>query len=243
MKSPASASPTSAPSTSEWLELHNQTDHSIDLSGWIIDDSDGGSKPHVLDSLIIAADQYLILRTTESKINLNNTSDQVRIFDPEKNLVDAVQYQEAEKGSSYALIYIDGESEWSWQKGPTPAAANPSYISLEGKITNSPVFENTYHFLIQTTSAANYEIIFDEQTVKAPLAKNIFTPGTTGKFIGQIINSDSSDVPNLRLNQYQLDETVVTTNNNSLPLIIFVTILIVGIGAHYIIKNKNAKLK
>lgn len=241
----------------EWIEIHNQGGQDIDIEGWIIDDSDGGSKPHVLASQIIATDQYLVLPSSQTKLNLNNGSDQVRLFDPQKNLIDAVQYQEAEKNSSYARINIDGNSEWNWQKNPTPGTANPDYVSLTGTIISAPVFENTYHFQIEvnpsdtvstdgSSTKQQYDILFDEQTVKAPLAKNIFTPGTTGKFIGQIIAATDSNAsatavttPTLQLSQYQLDQTEVPANNNSLPTIIIATILGVGACAYYLIKNKK----
>ena len=232
----------------EWIEIHNQSDQDIDMAGWIIDDSDGGSKPHLLESQIISADQYLILTSSQTKLNLNNGSDQVRLFNSQKDLIDAVEYQEAEKNSSYARINIDDNIEWNWQKNPTPGKANPDYIALSGIIISAPVFESIYHFQIELSPNKTnptdpnspkqlYDIIFDEQTIKAPLAKNIFTPGTAGKFIGQIIDSPEHT---LKLSQFQLDQTAVPDNNNSLPTIIIVTIIGVGGCTYYLIKYKKA---
>lgn len=219
----------------EWIEVFNQSEQDIDLKGWIIDDSDGGSKPHILESQILPAQGFLVLKATETKLSLNNSTDQIRVFDAEKNLVDAVEYQEAEKNSSYARITIDEQTEWSWQKISSPGEANPLFISITGTIISNPLFEEIYHFQIQSSDNDIYEIQFDEATVKAPLAKNIFTVGTTGKFIGQIIDSDST----VKLNQYQLDETAVADNNNSLPIIIIVTMAAAGTAIYFLIKNKK----
>jgi PKD repeat protein len=64
--------PSSNSNTSEWIELYNKKDCTIDLSGWNIDDA--SHSPKTLSGSILPA-QYVVLQP--SPITLNNRGDQV----------------------------------------------------------------------------------------------------------------------------------------------------------------------
>src|SRR5581483_8312327 len=82
----------------EWIELYNNSDSSVDLSKWILDDSskDGsiGSSAYTLPAgSIVAADAYFVVDLPEKSFALNNTGgDTVRLFHPDKQLVTQVSY-------------------------------------------------------------------------------------------------------------------------------------------------------
>lgn len=70
----------------EEITLHNDTDRTIDLCGWILDDASEGSRPFALDGLHIPAGQRLTLPRPETGLALNNDGDEVRLFAPGANV-------------------------------------------------------------------------------------------------------------------------------------------------------------
>lgn len=208
--------------TSEWIEIHNNSEKLINLNGWIIDDDQKGSKPAILNSLTIGPNQYLKIDLKPHKINLNNTSDQVRLFNPDHQLISQVEYTNAIKNNSYSLI----NENWIWTALPTPASTNPILTTLTGKITTAPQFKQIYFFQIEDQNSQNYQIIFDENIIKAPEAKTTFTINSTGSFIGELSKTDQFNI--LKLYEYQLDADNYSPFSSPITAII-VTITIIAI--------------
>lgn len=96
----------------EWVELYNPATVALQLSGWKLDDIEGGSSPHVFGSdAIIPAGGYLVVLRSESGLSLNNDGDSVRIIDPLGVIRDTVSYSKAVTGKSYTLR----SGAWSWE--------------------------------------------------------------------------------------------------------------------------------
>lgn len=107
----------------EWIELYNNTDQPIDIGGWYLDDAKYGSKPYLFpDSTIILPNDFLLVPIGQSKIALNNTSDEVNLFDKDLFLIDKINYSKVKEGFSYGRI----DNEWFWLKTPTSAQKNIS---------------------------------------------------------------------------------------------------------------------
>jgi len=64
---------------------------------------DGGSKPFSLDDLRIAANQFLVLKRDVTKIALNNSNEEIRLFAPGNDLKDKTSYAKSSEGESIAL--------------------------------------------------------------------------------------------------------------------------------------------
>ncbi|MFN3301759.1 MAG: lamin tail domain-containing protein [Patescibacteria group bacterium] len=106
----------------EWIEIYNAGSEEIDLSGWFLDDMEGGSKPYkIKEGTKILPGEYLVFYRKETKIALNNNFDSVRILDPEGNLFFEVSYEKAKEGFSYAL---DENNKWHWTSILTPGKKN-----------------------------------------------------------------------------------------------------------------------
>jgi len=105
----------------EWIELYNPSGVAADLSGWILDDGEGGSSQFVFaEGTSVPAGGYLVITRAESKLALNNDTDSVRLSDPDGTLADLAEYADAKEGEAFARG-VDG---WSWTTTPTPGAAN-----------------------------------------------------------------------------------------------------------------------
>jgi len=105
----------------EWIELCNISDEVINISGWQLDDEEGGSSPFIfLEHSFIAPNNYLVFRRSVTKIALNNNNDQARLLYPTGEIADEVSYEDAKTGYAAAK---KGES-FFWTELPTPGMQN-----------------------------------------------------------------------------------------------------------------------
>jgi len=105
----------------EFIEVHNKTDQAFDLSGWQLDDAEGGSSSYTITSDIeIAPNGYLSFYHSLTGIFLNNDTDSARLFDPNTELRSTVTYEKGQKDDSYALI----NGAWLWTAQSTPGKEN-----------------------------------------------------------------------------------------------------------------------
>jgi hypothetical protein len=219
----------------EWIELENLTTNPINLDGWIIDDQEGGSKPKLIGKKILPARGYLQIKLKELKINLNNSSDQVRIFLPDGQIVASQEYEEIIKGQSFTLTETDGEENWQYTDLPTPGKANLVLTTINGTIIEKAQFGEIYHFTIETKEndlINKVLVIFNEKTIKGPLAQATFTVGSTGNFTGEI----SPTAPNqngytqtLKLHKYQIQSSSEQRTSPPITLIGIITLAVLGI--------------
>lgn len=90
---------TAANSNNEWIELYNNTDQEIDLTGWRLK-SDDGSPDLELRGAIPPGGFFLLERTDDSTISdipadqvykgaLTNSGESLRLFDPQGELIDS----------------------------------------------------------------------------------------------------------------------------------------------------------
>lgn len=105
----------------EWIEIGNDGDGDASLAGWTLDDAVGGSEPFVLTVTdIVPAHGWLVLPKSRTGLALNNDGDSVRLFDTAGLAVEAIRYDRAMEGRSFAKT----AAGWAWSDLPTPGAAN-----------------------------------------------------------------------------------------------------------------------
>ncbi len=105
----------------EWIEIYNPMDRVADLTGWKVDDSEGGSNPYEFPSgSQIQPGAYEIFSRKLTSLQLNNDLDSVRLIRPDGTIKDEVAYGEAPEGQSYAKDGI----VWKWTESLTPGAEN-----------------------------------------------------------------------------------------------------------------------
>ncbi len=123
-------SPEGPDAENEWIEIFNQNDFDVDLSGWTIQDTTGSAKTYILNSKISALG-YLVFLRPETKITLNNSSDGLNLFNPNGKIADSVNFGKASLGQSYNKIPTSPQrdpamagSGWAWSTNLTPGAKN-----------------------------------------------------------------------------------------------------------------------
>ncbi len=130
----------------EWIEIYNGSDSITDISGWQLDDEDGGSKPFIFpENTLIAPKNYLVFSRQITKIALNNDKDAVRLLLPEGMVFQEINYENPKQGQSSART--DQGFIWSV---PTPGMANivspPTNMGLgkgEGFVYQQPIEPET----------------------------------------------------------------------------------------------------
>lgn len=108
----------------EWIELKNASDHAVRLTGWQLDDIEGGSKPYTFTTEIIGAESFLVMSDSTTKIILNNTGDSARLIDPNGHVAHQTSYTKIATGKSFARIGV------AWNEStPTPGRENVATAS------------------------------------------------------------------------------------------------------------------
>lgn len=108
--------------TQEWVELYNAGSEPVDLSGWKIDDIEGGSAPRSMpEGSILAAGEVLLI--TFDQALFNNSGDDVRLLRPDGTLADSFTYTGSKADQSYSRSPID--AMWTDTLVPSPGEPNP----------------------------------------------------------------------------------------------------------------------
>jgi beta-lactamase superfamily II metal-dependent hydrolase len=107
-----------ANSATEWVELYNTTNTTLDLSGHYIDDiaSGGGAPKLIPNGTTIAANGYYVLEFASGF--LNNTSDDVRFLTPAQAALDSTSYPSAT--AEYSRYRYPNGGAWSGVESSTP---------------------------------------------------------------------------------------------------------------------------
>lgn len=113
------------PDISEYVVIQNASKREIDVFGLVIDDEKGGSKPHKVDvHVTLAPGNTYVIDKQQSKITLNNSSDEVRLLDALGESVDEMQYGFTVSGERLVLQ----DDEFVWTVSQEAAAGKPSDV-------------------------------------------------------------------------------------------------------------------
>lgn len=124
----------------EFIELFNSGEKIVDLSGWQIDDAEGGSSPFTIPKgTQILAGGYQIFYHSATGISLNDSGDSARLIDPNGDARSQTAYTNSRRGEAY--VYID--KKWLWTTTPTPLTANLLTIAESIADEDASVAEQT----------------------------------------------------------------------------------------------------
>jgi len=134
-------SPKGIDSENEWIELKNLENKEISLFSWKLQDIEGKITSYSFSKdAKIPKNGFFVLKRKKSKIILQNKGDGLRLINPNKKIVDFLEYKEAPLNQSYNRTKLG----WVWSPYLTPGKENK--VSLE--IKPVPKNNNNQTFLI-----------------------------------------------------------------------------------------------
>ncbi|MDB5163496.1 MAG: Non specific extracellular endonuclease cleaving [Candidatus Saccharibacteria bacterium] len=105
----------------EFTELYNPTDAEVILAGYKLETGNTNSYAYTFKNEHIAAHNYLVLTSAQTKLVLANAGSKARLLGPDGSVVsETIAYGEAKQDQAWAKI----NDVWQWTITPTPGAAN-----------------------------------------------------------------------------------------------------------------------
>jgi lamin tail-like protein len=116
--------PAGADEEGEFVELWNSGSATANLSGFSVDDADGGSPPHAFPSgTTVAAKGFFVLRRPETHLAFNNDADHARLLRPDTSVQHELVFDDAPSGEGHAFARKSNGSA-AWTDTPTPGVEN-----------------------------------------------------------------------------------------------------------------------
>ncbi len=180
----------------EFIEIYNPNDYDINITNWKIKDL---SKSSYSLSGAIGSKNYLLISREDSKIALNNSNEEIFIYDCGESSITSLKYDKSYENKSYS--YNLATKEYFWTASTTPGEEN-IFENKEG-VVNQERFASTSLEVFnedETEIAQEYlDISFNE------LSKNEVVSGHGAVvFVQNQILSNSAYICN-----YKLEEKVV----------------------------------
>lgn len=189
----------------EWVEIFNNSTKNADLNGYILDT---GKKNQALSSLQIGPREFALIDNL--KITLRNSDGYLALLSPDGQIIDKINYDKAPSGQSLSLITIHKDSQrkqfFNWSS-PTPAAPNPEFREVEGKISSVPVISTNFTFQITDNNGQARTIIFGEEDFEFKLVASSFLSDTTVRLL--IETKENQNI----MRAYEIVAPPPTTNN------------------------------
>lgn len=117
----------------DWLELYNQTDSEVDLSGWLLSGGPvSAQEPFALSAgTSIAAAGYLVVWADDdpeqgalhADFKLARIGETLALYDPSGDVADSVTFPEQQTDVSWAR-QPDGSGDWQALTNPSPGLSN-----------------------------------------------------------------------------------------------------------------------
>lgn len=139
----------------DWIELYNGYSEDLLLTNYSLryikkgGDTASWTFP---EGSVINAKEFLLLNADDldsalhTNFKLSSKSGHLALLNPEKGIVDQIQYDKQEINVSFGRK-TDGDSTWVYFDKPTPLTNNGnSYGAVKNKRSNPPVFETTGGF-------------------------------------------------------------------------------------------------
>ncbi|MFA6388938.1 MAG: lamin tail domain-containing protein, partial [Patescibacteria group bacterium] len=202
--------PSGDESQEEFIELYNTSSSTVDLTDWqLTDATDNG---YTLAGSI-GAKQYLVVYRAESDIALNNSGDQVRLFHPNGNLTDNIEYVDSAKDDTGYALTTSGD--WQWTTTPTPGKKNSLPATTTNTNSNTNSASNTNNSNNNSNTNTNAPVVTTRTIQLSELLPDPTGSDSTDEWI-ELHNYGTSTVD---LNGWQLaDSSKTYTISTSTPV-------------------------
>ncbi len=200
----------------EYVELKNTSSKYLNLANWEIGDNNSLttiSEPE----LVLYPNSFLVFTTDTSTLRsvftegsftqaslpaFNNTTDQIRVFDENGNLVDSLQYEPDWGGVDVALERradsVSGIFKENWGDSPNPLSGTPGTTNDVLPDTTPPNIES-FELLNDSTLL----VVFTERVKQAPAEL------LSNYSIGIVLNNDINNPTTFHTANYLSPDTVI----------------------------------
>lgn len=114
-------SPEGSDTENEFIELFNANNFSVNISGFKIKDTVGAVKTFIIpEGTTILANNFLVFKSSQTKLSLNNAGDGVELLNPKGVVVDSTDFGKSQSGQSWSK----SEAGFLWTAKPTPGQEN-----------------------------------------------------------------------------------------------------------------------
>lgn len=219
----------------EWIEIYNHSDESIDLAGWQICDM---KNCKTFNSPILPAGHFAVIAKDFSQLSkkysipssavliemafpgLNNTSDELRLINPQNKLIDSVYYDMADYSAGVSIERIDLlskliEDNWTnciHPSGGTPGSVNSVAISQYDIAASSiELIGDILKFTCSNLGKSNIENAVAYLSIDGAEVKNLEFSLSAGEIytghillseLEQLISSKSSFLVHLKVSHH-----------------------------------------
>lgn len=111
----------------EFIELYNPNDYEIDLTGASLNDT--SSYFYKLNQKIFGK-SFLTVYKKDSKISLNNSSEEIKFYDCNKKIIASVKYNKSIEDKSYSYDFLDDSYFWT-----DPSPDDDNFFNPESNLT------------------------------------------------------------------------------------------------------------
>ena len=121
-------------SGTDWVELYNASEESIDLSGYFLQDSKGAEEEYIFPlGMTIAAGEFLALeKDADFPFGISGDGDEIVLLDATGAVVDRITVPALEDGQTYARG-TDGGETWEVKANGTKGVSNSSEPVVPGE--------------------------------------------------------------------------------------------------------------
>lgn len=114
-------------SGTDWVELYNGSEETVDLSGYFLQDSKGSEEEYIFpEGTTVAAGGFLVLeKEADFPFGISGDGDEIVLLDAAGAIVDRVTVPALEDGQTYARA-TDGGDTWEVKDYGTKGASNTS---------------------------------------------------------------------------------------------------------------------
>jgi len=161
----------------EWIELYNNTENEIDLTGWKLEAADGSPEIN-LEGTISANSYFLLERTDDESLSdiiadqiytgsLSNAGEYLKLYNAENNLIDEINPTDGWPGGDNSTKQtLERASQNNWQtsleSGGTPKAENSTASPEDDEPDEKEEIEDESISLPTSPSPKKGEIIITE---------------------------------------------------------------------------------
>lgn len=129
----------------DWIELYNSTQSTIDLNGYSIGKKKSGSKAFEFGTYLLEPGSYLVLYADSKNyidnnfihlnFSLGKSGDTLYLFSETEEIVDTLRYSKLDKDASFGRRYFNNEESGTFAYA-TPGTNNPDTFIKEFKIND-----------------------------------------------------------------------------------------------------------